>query len=311
MEDWVRVLQNVVQRNSLQTLLRSKADEDPTLQGWLTKVKNGHNKKVWSVLIGKMFVYFRTPNDASPAGQINMRDTRVEEVEHISSDSDSDEMGSETQPTIGIFSNHVQQAPTYLIFGSKADKEKWLYELTLVSGGDPKAGTQFEQCIQKLMEDDGCSSSSVWRNPIMAHSKDPITTPLTTFTSDSLQAEALKLFKSLQLFTSVVMDSAGIDYHVLLAANAFQKCLEIPELQPELLCALIKQTTRQLSQKGVQVKRQSSIKHPRVSFKLKSLKFFLMHQTWNSSKNLINFIRLSLQSRLSLYNLINFYSYWI
>ena len=41
-----------------------------------------------------------------------------------------------------------------MIFGNKADKEQWLYHLTVVSGGDPKAGTQFEQLIQKLMEDE-------------------------------------------------------------------------------------------------------------------------------------------------------------
>ena len=33
------------------------------------------------------------------------------------------------------------QGPTYLIFPSKNDKEQWLYHLTVVSGGDPKAGT--------------------------------------------------------------------------------------------------------------------------------------------------------------------------
>lgn len=61
-------------------------------------------------------------------GQINMRDTRVEEVEHIS-DSDSDELSqvdkSVPQPTLGIFPNHVQQGPTYLIFSSRAEQEKW------------------------------------------------------------------------------------------------------------------------------------------------------------------------------------------
>ena len=164
-----------------------------------------------------MFVYFRNPSDHNPAGQINMRDARVEEVEHISSDSDSDPTENSTNvlgrnsngippspsgrtpaPTVGIFSNHVgHQAPTYLIFESKVDKEKWLYELTLVSGGDPKAGTQFERLIQKLMEeeDGDPSQSSVWRNPLMAYSKEPITTPLTTFTSEEIQAEAIKLFK--------------------------------------------------------------------------------------------------------------------
>ena len=164
-----------------------------------------------------MFVYFRNPSDQYPAGQINMRDTRVEEVEHISSDSDSEptdisapgllpnsngvnvtSSGKTPAPTVGIFSNHVgHQPPTYLIFDSNGDKEKWLYALTLVSGGDPKAGTQFERLIQKLMEEEDVNpgNSEVWRNQSMAYSKDPITTPLTTFTSDDLQAEAIKLFK--------------------------------------------------------------------------------------------------------------------
>ena len=74
----------------------------------------------------------------NPMGQINMRDTRVEEVEHIS-DSDSEENcltveKSVPQPTLGIFPNHVSQGPTYLIFPSRAEQEKWLYQLTLVSG---------------------------------------------------------------------------------------------------------------------------------------------------------------------------------
>ena len=89
------------------------------------------------------------------------------------------------------------------------------------------------------------------------------------------------------------MDSAGIDYHVSLMANAFQKCLDVPELQPELLCALVKQTTPHIiphskghtgqasSGGGVQVKRQHSIKHPRVSrfFPLFTLVYDRMHRT--------------------------------
>ena len=62
MEDWVRVLQNVVQRNALKLLL-SQEDHKPSVQGWVIKVKHGHQKKCWCVLIGKMFIYFKTPND--------------------------------------------------------------------------------------------------------------------------------------------------------------------------------------------------------------------------------------------------------
>ena len=59
---------------------------------------------------------------------------------------------------------------------------------------------------------------------------------------------------------------------VMLAANALQLCLDIPELVPEFLCALIKQTSvptnSSAKQGGVQVKNKHphSIKHPRVSF---------------------------------------------
>ena len=66
-----------------------------------------------------------------------------------------------------------------------------------MSGGDPKAGTALEQLIQKLMEEDGHPHSSVWRHPLMTYSKDPISTSLTTFTSEELQSEAIKLFKVL------------------------------------------------------------------------------------------------------------------
>ena len=65
---------------------------------------------------------------------------------------------------------------------------------------------------------------------------------------------------------SVVLDSSGIDYHVVLAQNAIQLCLDVPELQPELLAALIKQTSRHTQARhGVQVRTSSSFKHPRVS----------------------------------------------
>ena len=53
---------------------------------------------------------------------------------------------------------------------------------------------------------------------------------------------------------SVAVESAGIDYHVVLAQNALQQCLDNWQLQAELLCALIKQTTPHVAHKmGVQV----------------------------------------------------------
>ncbi|XP_046432100.1 uncharacterized protein CG43867 isoform X4 [Neodiprion fabricii] len=251
MEDWIRVLQNVQRRNATKLLL-SKEDNKPTIQGWLTKVKNGHAKKCWCVLIGKMFLYFKCPSDTNPIGQINMRDARVEEVEHVS-DSDSEERDAECphERTIGIFPTH--QGPTYLLISHKHEKDNWLYHLTVVSGGGPSAGTQYEQLVQRLMETDGDPTCVLWRHPLLLHTKENIASPLTSLTSESLQMEAIKLFKACQLFMSVAVEQAGIDYHVVLAQNALQQCLDQPELQSEFVSALVKQTSRHTQQRlGVQ-----------------------------------------------------------
>ena len=88
------------------------------------------------------------------------------------------------------------------------------------AGGDPRAGTQFEQLVQKVMEEDGDAASLTWRHPLLTHSKEPLTSPLTTFTSETLQAEALKLFKvssqvsRLKTVSSVNVVSVGSAVHV-------------------------------------------------------------------------------------------------
>lgn len=59
---------------------------------------------------------------------------------------------------------------------------------------------------------------------------------------------------------SVAVEQAGIDYHVVLAQNALQQCLDQPELQSEFICALVKQTSRHVQQRlGVQVKKAARL----------------------------------------------------
>lgn len=97
-----------------------------------------------------------------------MRDARVEEVEHVS-DSDSEEREdlsqSQAHLTIAIYPAH--QGPTYLILPGKQERDNWLYHLTVVSGGGPSSGTQYEQLVQKLMETDGDPSELQFNHPII------------------------------------------------------------------------------------------------------------------------------------------------
>lgn len=56
----------------------------------------------------------------SPVGQINMRDARVEQVDHVSDSDSEDNTAENAQLTIGIFPTH--QGPTYLLMPTKQDK---------------------------------------------------------------------------------------------------------------------------------------------------------------------------------------------
>lgn len=77
---------------------------------------------------------------------------------------------------------------------------------------------------------------------------------------------------------SVAVNQPGVDYHVVLAQNALQQCLDLPELQAELVCALIKQTSRHTGQKlgaGVQVNKRLG-KQTRVSWVGAFMCFFFL-----------------------------------
>ncbi|KAM9354352.1 pleckstrin homology domain-containing family H member 1 isoform 2-T2 [Pholidichthys leucotaenia] len=249
LEEWIRVLQNIlkVQASSSVTM---ETSAKPTVRGWLTKVKHGHSKLVWCSLVGKVFYYYRSQEDKLPLGQLQMREASVQEVDR-SCDSDEDyETGSR-----GFLSSHCtlvvqpqDQSPTYLLIGTKQEKDTWLYHLTVAAGNSAtlKVGTEFEQLIGKLLNADGNPESVLWKTEALSFSKEGLRSPLTTLPSEALQTEALKLFKSCQLFINVLVESPSVDYHTSLAQNALQVCLAHPELQNEIYCQLIKQTNRRV-----------------------------------------------------------------
>ncbi|XP_007438142.1 pleckstrin homology domain-containing family H member 2 [Python bivittatus] len=246
LEEWIKVLQNVLKVQAASPLF-IQPDVKPAVKGLLTKVKHGYSKTVWCMLVGKTLYYFRSQEDKFPLGQIKLLEAKVEEVDR-SCDSDEDYEASgrsllSTHFTIVI--HPKEQAPTYLLIGSKYEKDTWLYYLTVVAGStNINVGTEFEQLVCKLLNIEGEPTSQIWRHPTLCHSKDGITSPLTTLPSEALQTEAIKLFKTCQLFINAAVDSPAIDYHVSLAQSALQVCLTHPELQNEICCQLVKQTRR-------------------------------------------------------------------
>ncbi|KAK3554792.1 hypothetical protein QTP70_033487, partial [Hemibagrus guttatus] len=238
LEEWLMVLQ-CVQKIKAASPLFTQPSVRPTVKGHLTKMKHDYSKRVWCALIGKTLYYFRCQDDKFPLGQIRLAGAHVEE---LNSDEDS-KSGQSSQFAISI--QTLNQSPTYLHIDSPHEKVAWLYHLSVAAGTNVgQVGTEFEQLVGRLLSVDGDPGSQVWRNPMLCFSKEALSTPLTTLPSQALQTEAIKLFKTCQLFINVVIDTPAIDYHVTLAQCALQMCLTHSELQNEIYSQLIKQTRR-------------------------------------------------------------------
>ncbi|XP_044163612.1 pleckstrin homology domain-containing family H member 1-like isoform X1 [Acropora millepora] len=243
-DDWLRVLHNVMRKFS-GTPLFAQVTEKEVMKGWLTKAKHGSAKKCWTVLRGQYLCYFKSEDDMVPFSMTHMIDVIVEELEAPDHDAG---LSTETVPyrhyTL-VMKSLKQPASTYLLIDSKQEKDSWLFHLKVASGsGIDDMGTEFEREIFELISQDCDPESETWNSYVLTHVKDTITEPLTTLPSKELEKEALKLFKSIHLFTTVKTEEGAIDYHVTLAQNALQTCLDNPELQNEVYCQLIKQTSK-------------------------------------------------------------------
>uniref|UniRef100_A0A8C0YE88 Pleckstrin homology, MyTH4 and FERM domain containing H2 n=1 Tax=Cyprinus carpio carpio TaxID=630221 RepID=A0A8C0YE88_CYPCA len=237
LEEWLRVLQSVLRIKAASPLF-THPDTRPIMKGHLTKVKHGYSKHVWCALFGKTLYYFRNQEDKFPLGQIKLWEARVEEV-HKS----CDVAEVSAQYTLSIQS--VNQDPVYLLIDSPYEKTSWLYHLSVAAGSAvEQVGTEFEQLLGKLLRIEGDPGSQLWRHPTLCFTNEGLSSPLTTLPSQALQTEAIKLFKTCQLFINVAIDTPAIDYHVTLAQCALQVCLTHPELQNEIYCQLIKQTQK-------------------------------------------------------------------
>ncbi|XP_054160469.1 pleckstrin homology domain-containing family H member 2-like [Oppia nitens] len=255
LEEWIRILNSVLKRNAV---FHINDDQKPTIEGFVTKVKSGHSKRCWCALYGRYLFYFKSPNDKIPVNKVDLKSAKVEEVENVS-DSDNEDtedpliQNRQINYTISIFPKHSAE-PIYLLLSSKQDLNEWLYHLTVAVSGEHCAGTPFEHLVSRLMKAEGeCAETldnhSLWKNPLLLYSKENISEPLTTLPTDYLKTEAIKLFKSIQLYTSVPLNSSGIDYHVSLVQNSLQLCLTHSELQSELFFQLIKQSSNHFCNK--------------------------------------------------------------
>ncbi|KAJ7357395.1 Pleckstrin y domain-containing H member 2 [Desmophyllum pertusum] len=218
-DGWLRVLHSVMRKFSSTPLFAQVKDKE-FMKGWLTKVKHGSSKKCWSVLHGQYLCFYKSEDDTVPFSMTHMIDVIVEEMESPDSEYGAVDPVPYRHYTL-VMKSREQPSDTYLLIDSREEKDSWLFHLKVVSGsGIDDMGTEFEKSIFQLIAQDCDPESETWNSYVLTHTKDAMTETRTTLPTKELEVEALKLFKSIHLFTTVQTQEAAIDYHVSLAQNA-------------------------------------------------------------------------------------------
>lgn len=253
MEDWVRVIRNSLKTNEEKR--NQQANKDIDLDGWIIRRKNGYSKKFWLVLRGKKLYFYKNSNNENLVSSLDLNEFKVLESLLENSLISNDLLNeNKKEYVISLESNNKDPntVPIYLVLNDKRSFNNWLYHLTISTIENSSNLTDFEKIIYKLisvpvLNDDftDLDSNQLWNEQLMIHSKDEnLNQPLTSLETINLKNEALKLFKSIQLFSQVKINiNSGIEYHVALAQSAFEICFEYPQLQSELFCQLIKQSS--------------------------------------------------------------------
>lgn len=238
---WIRVLQNVLRKQASDKARQLQCGKEAA-RGWLIKTRLGRSKRCWCVLTGKSFIYYKKKTDKTPLGQIHLWNARIEEVDRSKdSGSDSDDL-SLPHYTIAIWP--VGQEVTYLMIATCREKDSWMYQLTVASGGGSgSVGTNYEQLISKLMQADGDSSCIYWKHPVLLFSKEPLSCPLTTLPTEHLSSKALDMNRLCQQFINMTIEPQQLEFPVSVAQAIFEACIDSIDIQNELYCQLIKQTS--------------------------------------------------------------------
>lgn len=253
---WIRVISQTLTFNNI---FKLQDNQVPVIENYLIKVRFGHSIKCWVALYGHYLVYFNNSQDKIPLGYTNLKDSKLKEMDSLTEIEDIafiyDDLSKNVNHSISIHANDNDE-PIYLLFLSKSDFSLWYYHLKIASNDGPALKTPFENFLSILLNIESKSNSKddfhrhpIWNNPLITHTNDPITEPLTSLPNSSLKIEAIKLFKSVQLIVSVPIDFSAIDYHVTLIQNCLQVCFDYPRLQSELFYQLIKQSNTESDHK--------------------------------------------------------------
>ncbi|XP_009860274.3 pleckstrin homology domain-containing family H member 1 [Ciona intestinalis] len=258
-DDWVKAICDVAQGSR-----SHKPHRDVTsVSGWLKRTIGGNSCRVWARFNNGVVECYADKQTQTSMMRLSLRGCEVEDVQLKVNPghnrSNSPPPAFEHVIVVRPISDGEQDV--FFSFDNEAEKAAWFRAMTssvrTSSENQKSPATEVERLFVRLLQSEpkqGVKNAtqqahtSIWRNPVLCYNKQGLSRPLTTLSSEALQTEAMKIAKSIQLFTNVSLDVASADYHVTLVQRVAHSCLTHVELRNEIYAQLIKVTNRRDSE---------------------------------------------------------------
>uniref|UniRef100_A0A914YX64 Uncharacterized protein n=1 Tax=Panagrolaimus superbus TaxID=310955 RepID=A0A914YX64_9BILA len=307
-DEWYNTISQQLKTLTITDFAQRLFPFDPQISGWVTKVKNGHQKRYFTQIIDDKLLFFKKPDEKIPHSHQNLRGARISEKCKSSSDEYSSSSGDE-QNEIGairgsancsssasaiyngcsdsdysICIEAVDSDPQYLILRTSEDKDRWLYYLRLAARDASIRGTPFEILIERLMAESNPLDSLLWHDLLFKTVEEHQTETITTIDNAEFKKKALEIDLACYLFTAVQMRPIAIQYHVDLSQNILTKALQHESLQNEIYAQLIRLTSGSMEY-GYQAWKLLSMAIPLYLPKQYSLLWLLRHHIERTRKD--------------------------
>lgn len=262
-DEWIRILTVSINMSDIEPTSLTKSNS--IHEGIMSITRHGHSKRYCATLISHVIFFLKSSTDPTPMSYLSVKGAKIREItDNYDYDFEEQELLKHksrfSDCSLAIYPKFsLNPDPVYVTLGSQQDIDRWFYYLSIASGIDQSYGTQFERMLTKLMINNSMNGGNgsihppvdtevsseclMKRYSVMLYSDKPIAEPLTSLPNETLKAEAIELFKAIQLFTQVPLEPVAIDYHVCLLQNCLSRFLKFPELRNEFYAQLIKQCT--------------------------------------------------------------------
>uniref|UniRef100_A0A0N5AEF2 PH domain-containing protein n=1 Tax=Syphacia muris TaxID=451379 RepID=A0A0N5AEF2_9BILA len=245
-DEWLSALNQNLRSATISEVSQRAYSLNAQTSGYIVKAKCGSSKRFFASIIDDKLFFFKNPEDRVPYSQLFLKGARICEKERTSSDEysgSSDEQSDKKNSEDSEYTISIEISgsdPVYMVVKTAEEKDRWIYYLKKATEDNNFSGTEFEIFLQRMMSG---NSNSLWQDNVLTVCEEKPKAPLTTITDEAMKKKALELGRACYMFASVLMKTAGIQYHVDLAQNILCTAMQNDCLKNELYAHLIKLTS--------------------------------------------------------------------